>query len=145
MAWTIWFSIWNFHVNGKYPSSHIFLHVLFVFLSAPHGHLTPLSCYVEEKVDCPLPGPCVNNGTSCTNHGQFCYSMWMNVSGNVSVVAQGCWHQNDSCQSQTCTARGTRHFKDKHYHFCCCKTDFCNERFSLEQVPMHPNATSNGK
>lgn len=99
---------------------------------------------MKEKVDCHLSGPCVNNNTNCGEQGQFCYTMWTNVSGNVSVSAKGCWQQNDNCLTQTCTS-STRHFKGKDYYFCCCNTDFCNEPFGLERVPMHPNATSNGK
>lgn len=107
-----------------------------------NGPLTSRHCHVKEKVACQLSGLCANNNTFCGKQGQFCYTMWTNVSGNVSVSAKGCWQQNDNCLTQTCTS-STRHFKGKDYYFCCCNTDFCNEPFGLEHVPMHPNATSN--
>ena len=118
--------------------SHLFLHVLFLFLSGespPNGHPPSRSCQVNELMrgrHCTSPGYCVNNYTSCTNQGQFCYSLWMNMSGVVSVLSQGCYTHNYNCLNQTCTHHGAPRIRHgKELYFCCCNTDFCNRQFSL--------------
>ena len=102
-----------------------------------------------ELIDgpCTSPGSCVNNDTSCANQGQFCYSIWMNKSGVVSVLSQGCQEQNNNCLNQACTHHGApRIVQRQELYKCCCNTDFCNRQFSLSStVPGNatpPNETS---
>jgi len=100
---------------------------------------------VNEWIEgpCTSAGYCFNNDTSCANQEQFCYSIWLNVSGVVSVKAQGCQQQNDNCLNQTCTHHGAPRIVDRNeFYVCCCNTDFCNRQFSLSStVPGNASPT----
>ena len=105
---------------------------------------------MNEHIDglpCTSSGSCVNNDTSCGDQGQFCYSLWTNKSGVVSVLLQGCQEQNESCLEEVCTHYGAPRIAPRQELYkCCCSTNFCNRQFSLSSTlpgnAIPPNETS---
>uniref|UniRef100_A0A3Q0SK30 Serine/threonine-protein kinase receptor n=1 Tax=Amphilophus citrinellus TaxID=61819 RepID=A0A3Q0SK30_AMPCI len=70
---------------------------------------------------------------------QHCFATWRNISGQVTVVKQGCWLDDRSCYDRTeCVERK----ESPDVFFCCCEGSLCNERFfylpNTTNVPLTP-------
>ncbi|XP_067116539.1 activin receptor type-2A [Osmerus mordax] len=69
-----------------------------------------------------------------------CFATWMNVSGSVEILKQGCWLDDVNCyDSSECVERKG----NPDVFFCCCEGNMCNEKFLYSPDTQTVQTTSN--
>ena len=114
---------------------------------SPYGPAgTPLTCHCYGDPDCSSTGSHNPSNNTCIEN-QYCYALWTNDSNGVVVKKRGCWANTENCKISTCVHHGKPQIqkmkqKTAAFFFCCCNTNFCNEKLSLEpDVHVERNTT----
>lgn len=77
---------------------------------------------------------------TCNSELSFCYTIWTNNSGNVSITSKGCWIQNNGCDQSACSGDLMR--PERNMYFCCCNRNFCNRNVSVATKPVDKHSRS---